>query len=159
MMIYKIQILVACWLLLNILSSEVEAQSISGDPVSYTIEAPESVKAGDYFTIITVFNIEPGWYIYAPIDMNTTRGKIVTKVSFKVTDGFKKTGVLELPDQSRFFDTYSGNNVRMSQKFQVEKSMLPNKQTIKANIIYQTCNDDICYPPVRKKIDIVITVE
>ena len=159
-MLYKIQIVITCWfMVMGTMYSQVVARRISGDPVSYTIKYPETAKAGEKFTITTVFNIESGWYVYAPIDMNTAMGKIPTKVSFKTLDGFKKLGGLELPDEDRFFDTYRGNDVRMSQKFQVEKNMLPGKYTLKANVLYQTCNEDICYPPVTKKIDIVITVE
>ena len=159
MMLQKVQMLVAYLLLSSTTSTGVLVQAISGDPVSFTIEAPEAVQVGDQFTISAVFNIETGWYVYAPIDINISQGKIPTKVSFKVPDGLKIIGELELPDQNGYFDTYSGNHVRMSQSFQVEKGMLPGKQTIIANIIYQTCNDDICYPPVRKNIEIVITVK
>ncbi|MDO5971216.1 protein-disulfide reductase DsbD family protein [Flavivirga aquimarina] len=158
-MFYKTQAVIVFILLLNNVGTPMVAQSTSGDPVNYTVEAPETVKAGDEFVISTVFNIAPNWYVYAPIAMNTAQGKIPTKVSFKVPAGIKKMGTLQLPDQNVFFDTYRGQNIRMSQKFQVVKDLEAGKQTIVANIIYQTCNDETCYPPVRKKIDIAITVE
>lgn len=161
-MFYKAQIVVVFILLLNTKGSQLVAQVgelvAPIDPVSYTIQAPESVKSGDVFTITTVFNVETGWYVYAPIAMNTAEGKIPTKVSFKIPDGIKKIGGLELPDKNEFFNTYRGSNIRMSQKFQVDKSVTPGKLMITARIVYQTCNDDICYPPVREKTDVAVRI-
>ena len=157
-MFYKTQTLFIIWLMTFIGGARILAQSISSDPVSYIIEAPEIVKVGDTFTISVVFNIQPNWYVYAPIDINTARGKIPTRVVFKTSESFKKIGLLKLPDSNRFFDKYRGKDVRMSQEFQVEKNTLPDKYSIKGNLVYQTCNDDICYPPVRKTIDIEIIV-
>ncbi|MGJ8734857.1 MAG: protein-disulfide reductase DsbD domain-containing protein [Cellulophaga sp.] len=160
-MFHKAQIKVVFWMLIGTIGiQQVIAQvNVSGDPISYTVKAPENAKTGEEFTISTVFNIEPGWYIYAPIDMNIARGKIVSKVTFKVPEGIKKIGGLELPDKMVFFDTYKGNNVVMSQKFLVDENILSGKQIIQANVVYQSCNDDICYPPVRKKIDVALTIE
>ncbi|WP_303318439.1 protein-disulfide reductase DsbD domain-containing protein [Flavivirga abyssicola] len=157
-MFYKVKIALTYCLLVSMMSSFVMAQEASKDPVSYTIEAPEMVQVGDVFTINTVFNIQPSWYVYAPVALNTSKGKIPTKVTFKVPEGVKKINGLELPDKNRFFDTYSGKDVRMCQNFEVEKGAVSGKHTIKANIIYQTCNGDICYPPVREKVDVVIKV-
>ncbi|MDD7885411.1 protein-disulfide reductase DsbD domain-containing protein [Flavivirga sp. 57AJ16] len=157
-MFYKAQIIFTVCLLLNIMSLKVVAQTGSSDPVSYTIEAPETVKAGDKFTISVVFNIKPGWFLYAPIEKNTVLGKIPTEVTFKVPEDIKKLGEMELLDETLFFDTYRGDGISMFQKFQVDKSVFSGKYIIKANVVYQTCNEDICYPPVRKKIDLVIVV-
>lgn len=158
-MIYKTLMAMTFWMMLSTMGSLVMAQATSGDPVSYTIDSPETVKAGEAFSITTTFSTQPGWYIYAPIDMNTAQGKIATKVSFEVLAGLKEIGGLELPNNPGFLDTYWGNDIRMSQKFQIDDNVKPGKQTIRANIIYQTCNDIICYPPVRKNTDIVITVK
>lgn len=157
-MFYKIQKVVIFWVLVSVTSFQGTTQQETKDPVSYVIKAPDTIKPGDHFTISVVFDIAPNWYVYAPIDINTTLGKIPTKISFKASEGFKKMGGLELPDDSSFFDTYSGKGISMSQTFQVEKSIQPGKQTIKAHIVYQTCNGVICYPPVNENIDIVLTV-
>ena len=89
-MFYKKRIVVIFWIIVSVVGMKVLAQSASGDPVSYTMEVPKVIKIGNQFTISAVFNIEPGWYVYAPIRMNTTRGKIATKVTFKVPEGIKK---------------------------------------------------------------------
>lgn len=159
-MLYTGQIFVKTWLLLSLIGSQQMMQSTNqNNPiVSYTIEVPETVQAGEQFTISVVFNIQRGWYVYAPIAMNIDQGKIPTKVTFKLPEGFKKNGNLVLPDSNRFFDTYRGNDVIISQLFQVDKKIQPGKQIVKAIIVYQTCNDDICFPPVSKEIDVVIIV-
>lgn len=125
--------------------------------VSYSIEVPKQVIIGEQFTITVVFNIQPNWYVYAPVDFNIAQGKIPTKVTFRVPAKLKSIGSLELPDQ-KGGGIYKGNGIRMSQKFEVEKSMEAGKYIIKTNIIYQTCNDDICYPPIRESVDIEINV-
>ncbi|GAA3619544.1 protein-disulfide reductase DsbD domain-containing protein [Flavivirga jejuensis] len=158
-MVYKVQVIVLYGLLLSITIIGALAQETSADPVSYTMESPEIVEVGKPFSITTVFNIKPEWYVYAPIDMNISQGKIPTKVTFKVPEGIKKIEELKLPDPNSFFDMYHGNGIRMSQRFLVEKNRSQDLRVIKANIVYQACNDYICYPPVSKEVNVVITIE
>ncbi|MBN4082924.1 hypothetical protein JYT50_00905 [bacterium AH-315-A23] len=134
----------------------VSAQEEGAALVSYIYNAPEKINAGEQFEISVVFDIQPGWYVYAPVVYNANQGKIVTKVTFKLPNGIKFLGSLELPEGG--YGTYSGTGVTMTQKFQVVKEVTKGKHIIVANIVYQTCNDYICYPPVREKEDIVITV-
>ena len=128
-------------------------------PVSYTIEAPETVEAGAVFTVSAVFDIQPNWYVYAPIPMNAAQGKIPTRISFVPHKRLRFLGDLELPDESKGYDRYSGKDVRMSQRFQVPKDMALGEQAIRATVTYQTCSNNICYPPVEEEITIEITVE
>ncbi|WP_299669709.1 protein-disulfide reductase DsbD domain-containing protein [uncultured Polaribacter sp.] len=155
-MFYKRQI---GWVLGVLLSMVTSISAQSSDIVSYTVEAPKTVCIDKEFTVTTVFNIQPGWYVYAPIPINAAQGKIGTKVSFKVPVGIKKIGGLELPDKDRFFDTYSGKDVQMPQKFKVAKNTATGSYTITGHILYQTCNDIICYPPVREKVAIPIIIQ
>ena len=153
--IIKIPI-VAILIIFGLDSPLIWAQQDSKDPINYVIEAPEIIKSGDQFTITTVFNIKSGWYIYAPISTNVERGKIVTNVSFKIPSGIRKIGELDLPNE--FLDTYKGENIRMTQKFEVEKNINSGKYMFEANIVYQTCSDLMCYPPVWKKVNIVAAI-
>ncbi|MDO5969578.1 hypothetical protein Q4Q35_07150 [Flavivirga aquimarina] len=69
-MFYKVQAVIVLIVLLSTTGTPVVAQSTSGVPVSYTIETPKTVLAGDTFTITVAFNIAPSWYVYALIAMN-----------------------------------------------------------------------------------------
>ena len=158
-MFYKAEIIVVVWLLSILALLKIDAQTVSNSPVSYSVRAPEEIKVGDMFTVDIIFSIRQGWYVYAPIEMNSTLGKIPTEATFKTPECIVLVGALILPDENEFFDRYWGNDIKMSQKFRVEKCLASSKQTIMANIVYQTCNDDICYPPVRNEINIVITVK
>lgn len=129
---------------------------VNKGPVRYSLEVPQQVKRGEQFIITAVFSVQPNWYIYAPIEFNTAQGKIVTKVSFRVPEKLKTIGPLELPKGA--FGVFKGNNIRMSQKFEVEKNIVAGKYLIKANIIYQTCNDEICFPPIRETVDLEIQI-
>ena len=137
----------------------VQAQENTMGLVKYQIEAPKEVQTGKEFTISAVFNVQPGWFVYAPLDTNIAQGKIPTTITFKKHEQIRKVGNLILPDITKGYHTYSGTDIRMSQKFRVPKELESGKQTIEATIVYQTCNEKICFPPVRENIDIVITVE
>ncbi len=41
-----------------------------GGPVSYSVQAPDTVCAGAQFKISVIFNIQEGWHVYAPLDFN-----------------------------------------------------------------------------------------
>ncbi|MBN4082919.1 hypothetical protein JYT50_00880 [bacterium AH-315-A23] len=135
----------------------VSAQEKGTALVTYTYNAPETVRVSEPFEISVVFDIQPGWYVYAPVVYNINQGKIATKVTFKLPYGIKFLGSLESPEEG--FGTYSGTGLTMTQKFQVGKEILKGKIVIVANIVYQTCNEYICYPPVREKINIIIDVK
>jgi thiol:disulfide interchange protein len=139
--------------------SLVKAQEAIEEPVSFQIEVPKTVEKGKNFTVSVVFNIQSGLYVYAPLDINRFQGKIPTKVTFELHDTLKKVGNLELPDLSKGYLTYEGKGVRMTQKFKVPNEMESGKQTIKATIVYQACNEMFCYPPVENKIIIEVEVK
>lgn len=123
--------------------------------VSYSFKAPTTVTIGDIFEINAIFNIQQGWYVYAPLSFNINQGKIVTKVTFRLPDGVEFVGSMVLPEGQT---TYTGNNVIMTQKFKIKKDFPDGKVVIPANVVYQTCNEYICYPPVKEKKLITIQI-
>lgn len=155
----KYNMSISCTIVLWVVvtNSFISAQEKDPTYVNYSCLVPENVKVGEQFEISVVFDIQPGWYVYAPIAFNSNQGKIVTKVSFSPPEGIMVLGGLKLPDGG--FGTYSGAGIAMTQKFKVAKESTKGKYTIIANILYQTCNDEICYPPVREKIAIPVNVE
>jgi hypothetical protein len=125
--------------------------------VSYSFKAPDAVAIGEVFEIKAIFNIQPGWYVYAPLAFNANQGKIVTKVTFRLPDGVEFVGSMVLPERGGA--TYTGKEVTMTQKLKIMKDFPDGQVVIPANVVYQTCNDHICYPPVREKINIEITIK
>jgi hypothetical protein len=123
--------------------------------VSYSFKAPTTVTKGEVFEINTIFNIQPGWYVYAPLSFNINQGKIVTKVTFRLPDGVEFVGSMVLPEGQT---TYTGNNVTLTQKFKIIKAFPDGKVVIPANVVYQTCNEYICYPPVKESKLITIKI-
>ncbi len=135
--------------------SPVWAQEESKEPVSYSIQAPDKICAGEHFKITTIFDIREGWHVYALIDGNIGMGKSVTRVSFKLPEGIKTVGPLQLPKGA----IYTGKGIQMTQKFQLAKEVPKGKLNIIVKIVYQCCNEEMCYPPVRKKVNITIEVK
>lgn len=123
--------------------------------VSYSFKAPTTVTLGGTFEINAIFNIQPGWYVYAPLSFNINQGKIVTKVTFRLPDGVEFVGSMALPEGQT---TYKGNKVTMTQKFKISKAFPDGQVVIQANVVYQTCNEYICYPPVKEKKLITIQI-
>lgn len=123
--------------------------------VTYSFKTPNTVTKGEIFEINTIFNIQQGWYVYAPLSFNTNQGKIVTKVTFRLPDGVEFVGSMALPEGQT---TYTGNDVTMTQKFKIIKTFPDGKVVIPVNVVYQTCNEFICYPPVKEKKLITIQI-
>ncbi len=124
--------------------------------VSYGFKVPNAVRIGAVFEIKAIFNIQPGWYVYAPLTFNTNQGKIVTEVTFRLPDGVEFVGSMALPEGGGA--TYTGKDVTMTQRLKITKAFLDGQVVIPANVVYQTCNDYICYPPVREKTNIEISI-
>lgn len=125
--------------------------------VSYSFAVPDTVTIGDVFEIKAIFDIQSGWYVYAPLTFNVNQGKIVTKVTFRLPDGVEFVGSMALPEGGG--TTYTGKDVTMTQRLKVVKASPDGQVVIPANVIYQTCSDYLCYPPVREKMDIEITIK
>lgn len=138
------------------IGSRPQAQNQKPDElVSYGFKAPDAVRIGAIFEVKTIFNIQPGWYVYAPLAFNTNQGKIVTKVTFRLPDGVEFMGSMALPKGGGA--TYRGKDVTMTQRLKITKAFPDGQVVIPANVVYQTCNDYTCYPPVREKTNIEIS--
>lgn len=154
----KIVLLIA--FLTTVFSYPSIAREDDDNPVKYSYKFSDSIQSGKQFEIKVIIDIKEGWYIYAPTDINSAQGKVGTKVTFRLPAGIKTIGKIKLPgDNNEMLGIYSGNNVIMSQKFEITKTMKTGEYSIIANLTYQSCNDNICLPPVQKEIIIPIKIE
>ncbi len=136
------------------------AREDDDNPVKYRYKISDSIRLGKQFEISVIFKIKEGWYIYAPTDINSAQGKVGTKVTFKLPAGIKTVGKIKLPDNNNeLIGIYTGDNIIMSQKFEIANTMKTGEYSIIANLTYQSCNDNICFPPVVKEIIIPVRIK
>lgn len=134
------------------------AQDVEDGIVKYKVSPPSEVRVGSKFQIDVIFTVKPDWYIYAPNGLNAELGKIETKVVF-ISNGLPKTGVVKIPTPSikDGHKVYEGDSIVMSQTFSA--TFKPGRYEIKGKITYQTCNSDICLPPVTEDIVAIVNVK
>lgn len=131
------------------------------DVVSFIIVKPDQIKNGKSFYIDVQFNIEPGWYIYAPTGANAAQGMIETKVVYKLPRGIKKESRMKIPDPlfKNGYQVYEGTNVVMRQALQTSQSLEPGNYQITGKITWQSCNSEICLQPVTEEIITTIYIQ
>jgi thiol-disulfide isomerase/thioredoxin len=129
-------------------------------PVSYLVTREISAMFGTSFEVNVTFSIQKEWYIYAPTGVNASRGKIETKVVFTPPSGISRSGKIQLPKPhyKNGYQAYEGDSITMSQKFQLSETIKPGQYEINVKVTYQTCNDEICLPPVTDEVKIIVRV-
>jgi DsbC/DsbD-like thiol-disulfide interchange protein len=124
-------------------------------PVRYTFAAPKLVSAGKEFDVKVVFDMAAGWHIYAPTGRNAANGMIETTVKFDVPEGIETVGAVLFPEGEVFY----GKGIEMVQTLQAKDGVKSGKYSIDAKVRYQTCNADMCLPPVTETVSAVIEVK
>lgn len=129
--------------------------------VQYTIQQPAEVRPGSAFRVDILFTIQSGWYIYAPTGANAAQGMIETNVTFSLPRGIVREGKMKLPDPhfKNGHEVYEGDSIMVSQALKIAPGLKPGPYEIEGTIIWQTCNSDICLPPVTDEIRILIDVK
>jgi hypothetical protein len=138
-----------------------QAKTTDNEIVQYTIQKPDVIEVSKEFQINVVFSVQQDWYLYAPTGNNAAQGMIETKVIFAPPVGITRIGKIKLPDPvfKNGHEVYKGENIVMSQVFQTAPDLKPGKYEIKGKITYQTCNNDICLPPVTEDISEIINMK
>lgn len=124
-------------------------KGISRGPVSYTINIPKTINAGEAFTIDVNLTLENSWYLYADTKSNRTNEYHVTEVIVKSSSkNTRIVGELIKPEiiVKNGAEVYLGQHLQFSQAFQCSWNV--SNTTIDVTIKYQTCNDGLCQPPI-----------
>jgi thiol:disulfide interchange protein DsbD len=134
------------------------------DPVLISGDIAErDVRAGEVVNIKLSVDLDPGWHIYAV--EGVTGGPIAT--SLKVSGDFvEDIGKIIEPEPTVKFDEGFGIVVPYHEDkptFTIPVKLASNIDTetteLSVSIIYQVCNEVLCYPPVEKSDIIEITIE
>jgi hypothetical protein len=148
-------------LFVSLLNSVCAQQSTGGNEiVQYSIEGHSQIKRGEDFPIVIFFFVRPEWYIYAPTGNNAAQGMIETNIVFSLPNGISRSTKMKIPkpQYKNGHEVYAGDSITMSQIFKISKDMKPGEYSIKGKITTQSCNNDICLPPVTNEEIIKITV-
>ena len=124
--------------------------------LTYGVTCLNTAKAGDSIQVVVTINIEPGWHVYAPLEVNKLQRMQVTQVQFgPLPAGFKRKGALLVPAavQQGAYAVYKGENHRFIQTFLIDKKAQTLSIVLKGKLTYQACNDLTCYPPITEKFE------
>ena len=129
-------------------------------PATYRIIQPDSVSAGEEFTISVVFDIERPWYLYAQSDAVQSMGMTAMSVRFESNDEVQVAAPI-YPAQIQRGDIgiFWGQDVTIVQPIRVRPLSEPGAYRIRGTIRYQACKADMCLPPVRDDVRLTIQVK
>ena len=115
-----------------------------------------------------VLKFKEGWYGYANTPANIAGGWVPTKVDVHFPDELMKMGTPLIPEAHPKSDgamVYNGDSVSFRQQFAATRKkkdgtlVPPGEYTIEVTIQYQTCNEEMCLPPVTKKVEIKVNYD
>lgn len=130
------------------------------DPVSVKASVDESARAGEVVTVTMVAEMEEGWHIYAVHDV--PEGP-VSSVMLVVGEAVDRVGIVDEPDPIVKYDEgfelttpYHEGRVEFVLPVLLNSDLSPGMISLKASLVYQSCNDVMCYPP--KEFSEMVTV-
>lgn len=133
------------------------------DPVEYQlISAPDSVKAGEVFTIEVEALIDENWHLYS-IHNHPDAGPYPTQLSVVSDDAMVAGKIEETEAEIAYdpnFDTELGWHTA-STVFKVPVAVQPSlrgDKSIEIEVFYQVCDDKSCLPPKTKTVEASVFV-
>ena len=132
-------------------------------PVTLSVKAESSVRAGEVVNIIVTAEMDAEWKIYALRDQG--EGPIATRVV--VTGEIIEASGLVWEDEP--VEKYDDGFLTMTRTHQggaifkapilVKSDLSPGKYNLSVNVLFQVCNASLCYPPKEEVLTIAVTVE
>lgn len=128
------------------------------DPVDYSlVESPETVKAGEIFTVVVEAEIEGEWHLYSVLNPPDA-GPYPTTFSsgshlMAIAGDVEETDAIIAYDPN--FDVELGWHSNRA-VFRIPVAFRPElegNQTIMLEVLYQVCDDRSCLPPKTKQIE------
>lgn len=146
-----------------ILGSEAKAQIYSTDVLTADTHAkPDTVTAGNAFSLGVTLLIEGGWHINsnAPLDEYL----IPTEVTWDLPGGFEG-GKFRYPADKRVSFAFSDKKLsvfdrkaEVSMAVAISGSTPGGLTTLKGSVRYQACNDEVCLPPKTEPVETTVYV-
>lgn len=135
-------------------------------PATFKIKAPMvlNMRRAGIGDIDVIFAFQNGWHGYTDDKANTGMGLTPTTVSFEFPDEISPMSDVLKPEPKvkGAYSVYSGDEVKFSQSIRfvgkVSENPERNEYVVKVRVKYQTCNEEMCLPPVKETIELKIKV-
>jgi thiol:disulfide interchange protein DsbD len=132
-------------------------------PVTLSAEAESSARAGEVVNILVTASMDAEWKVYALRDQG--EGPIATRVVV-TGDAIESAGMVLEPETEPKYDDGFLTNTRTHQggvtftaPIRIKDELSPGTYDLKVGVLYQVCNESLCYPPKEEFLDISIIVE
>ena len=132
-------------------------------PVTLSAEAESSARAGEVANILVTASMDAEWKVYALRDQG--EGPIATRVVV-TGDAIESAGMVLEPETEPKYDDGFLTNTRTHQggvtftaPIRIKDDLSPGTYDLKVGVLYQVCNESLCYPPKEEFLDISIIVE
>jgi thiol:disulfide interchange protein DsbD len=105
--------------------------------------------------------IDPGWHVYSM----STAAAIPTSIKLAPNPAIAKSRIFQAPYKKTYdpnfqkdTETYEGSAVFLLE-LQLAPNAAPGASEISTEVRYQTCNDKVCIPPVRRTATATLTID
>ena len=133
------------------------------DPVSISVSARESARAGEVVEVQVIFYIDRGWHIYGMEEIES--GPIPTSIQI-VSEAIEKQGITVEPEPIVSYDEgfemdipHHDGRVIFNVPIKLKENVESGEILLTAVATYQSCNNTICYPPMDQSVDLDLIVE
>ncbi|MEJ7861078.1 MAG: cytochrome c biogenesis protein CcdA [Pyrinomonadaceae bacterium] len=133
------------------------------NPVSWSLNAAKSVKAGAKFDARLSAGISGGWYLCSltqpPGGPNATRITLPSEQAFKLASAIKAPSPKIKFDENFGINTESyAGSVTFTIPLTVSTDAQTGKQTLAFNVRFQVCNETTCLPPRTVKVETPVEI-
>ena len=151
------QILISVLFLLSPLFSQFQS------PVTLSAKIESNARAGEVAKVVVIAEMDSEWKIYALRDQG--EGPIATRVTV-LGDIIKDSGLVEEDEPIEKYDdgfltetkTHQGGAVFVA-PILLKKDISPGDYNLEVVILFQVCNESLCYPPKEEFITVPITID
>jgi len=128
------------------------------EPVKWSFKSEKISNSESDYEITLIADIQEGWYVYS--QEISGRGPIPTKINFEQNPNLQLQGKpMEIGDKKEIFDqNFNINVTKLSGTTQfIQKAIVKGGlPLIKGQLLYMTCNGQICLPPKRINFDVIL---
>ena len=131
-------------------------------PVILSASQKEDVRSGEVATIIVKAEMDDEWRIYAL--RNQGKGPVASKVTIS-GDIVKDIGMVQEKEPLVKYDDAFETTTRthhggtsFQAPFLVKDDVLPGKYDVEVAVLYQVCNETLCYPPNKESLFINVNI-
>ncbi len=141
----------------------ISAAQFGANPAEPSAQVLESARAGEVINIDVTVTMADKWHIYGV--HGVSGGPIATRITVE-GDAVKKLGSVQEPEPQVKFDEgfqveirYHAGTTKFNAAVLLESDLSPGKYELQVSVLYQTCDEHVCYPPVEKSLPVIVDIE